>query len=43
MSIGDQFWALITVVVALVWALVMLIGSIPAIINALRVSGSAGD
>lgn len=42
-AIGDQFWALITVVVALVWALVMLIGSIPAIVNALRVSGSAGD
>lgn len=42
-SIGDQFWALVTVVVALIWALVMLIGSIPAIINALRVSGSAGD
>jgi hypothetical protein len=42
-SIGDQFWALVTVIVALVWALVMLIVSIPAIINALRVSGSAGD
>lgn len=42
-SIGDQFWALITVVVALVWALIMLIVSIPAVINALRVSGSAGD
>ena len=42
-SIGDQFWALITVVVALVWAVVMLIASIPAIINALRVSGSVGD
>jgi hypothetical protein len=42
-SIGDQFWALVTVVVALVWALVMLISSIPAIINALRVSGAAGD
>ncbi|MEE2568878.1 hypothetical protein V1638_05640 [Pseudarthrobacter sp. J64] len=42
-SIGDQFWALITVVVALVWALVMLIGSIPAIVNAVRVSGSLAD
>lgn len=42
-SIGDQFWALVTVVVALIWALVMLIGSIPAIINALRVSGSLGE
>ncbi len=42
-SIGDQFWALVTVVVALIWALIMLIASIPAIINALRVSGSVGD
>jgi hypothetical protein len=42
-SIGDQFWALITVVVALVWALVMLIASIPAIVNAVRVSGSLAD
>ncbi|WP_427172753.1 hypothetical protein [Arthrobacter sp. 92] len=42
-SIGDQFWALVTVVVSLVWALVMLIGSIPAIVNAVRVSGSADD
>jgi hypothetical protein len=42
-SIGDQFWALVTVVVALVWALVMLIGSIPAIVNAVRVSRSAAD
>jgi hypothetical protein len=42
-SIGDQFWALVSVVVALVWALVMLIASIPAIVNALRVSGSLGD
>jgi hypothetical protein len=42
-SIGDQLWALITVIVALVWALVMLIGSIPAIVNAIRVSGAATD
>lgn len=42
-SIGDQFWALVTVVVALIWALVMLIGSIPAIVNAVRVSGSLAD
>lgn len=42
-SIGDQFWALITGVVALVWALIMLIGSIPAIINAAKASGSVTD
>jgi hypothetical protein len=42
-SIGDQFWALITVAVAFVWALTMLIGSVPAIVNAARVSNSAGD
>jgi len=33
----------VTVVVALVWALVMLIGSIPAIVNTVRVSRSAAD
>lgn len=37
-AIGDQFWALVTAVVAIVWALVMLIGSIPAVVNAVRVS-----
>lgn len=42
-AIGDQFWALVTAVVAIVWALVMLIGSIPAVVNAVRVSGAAGD
>ncbi|MEE3703910.1 hypothetical protein V2H43_10895, partial [Pasteurella multocida] len=42
-AIGDQFWAIVTSVVALVWALVMLIGSIPAIVNAVRVSGSVTD
>lgn len=39
-AIGDQFWAIVTGVAAFLWALVMLIGSIPAIINAVRVSGS---
>lgn len=42
-AIGDQFWGIVTGVVALVWALIMLIGSIPAIINAIRASGSATD
>ncbi|MDH6236129.1 hypothetical protein [Cryobacterium sp. CG_9.6] len=42
-AIGDQFWAIITGVVALVWALIMLIGAIPAIINAIRASASATD
>jgi hypothetical protein len=39
-SIGDQFWALVTTIVAIIWALVMLIASIPAIVNAIRVSGA---
>jgi hypothetical protein len=42
-AIGDQLWALVTAVVAIVWALVMLIGAIPAVVNAVRVSGAAGD
>jgi hypothetical protein len=42
-SIGDQFWAIVVGVVALIWALIMLIGSIPAIVNAIRVSGSIVD
>lgn len=42
-AIGDQLWALVTAVVAIVWALVMLIGSIPAVVNAVRVSGAASD
>lgn len=42
-AIGDQLWALVTAVVAIVWALVMLIMSIPAVVNALRVTGSAAD
>jgi hypothetical protein len=42
-SIGDQFWAVIVGVVALIWALIMLIGSIPAIVNAIRVSGSLAE
>lgn len=39
-AIGDQLWALVTAIVAIVWALIMLIGSIPAIVNAVRVSRS---
>ncbi len=42
-AIGDQFWAIIIGIVALIWALIMLIGSIPAIVNAIRVSGSITD
>lgn len=42
-SIGDQFWAIVIGVVSLMWALVMLIGSIPAIVNAIRVSASLTD
>ena len=42
-AIGDQFWAIITAIVALIWALIMLIGSIPAIVKAIRVSGAAAD
>ena len=37
-SIGDQFWALVTTMVALVWALVMTIGAIPGMVNAVRAS-----
>lgn len=39
-SIGDQLWALVTAVVAAIGALVSLIASIPAVVNALRVSAS---
>jgi hypothetical protein len=42
-AIGDHLWAIVTAVVALVWALVMLIYSLPAIFNAIRSSGSAAD
>ncbi|KGJ72638.1 integral membrane protein [Cryobacterium roopkundense] len=42
-AIGDQFWALVTGVVALVWALIMLIVSIPAIVKAIKASESATD
>ena len=42
-SIGDQLWAIVTIVVALVWALVTLIGAIPAIVKAVRVSGSLAE
>lgn len=37
-SIGDQLWALLTAVVALVGTLVTLVLSIPAVVNAIRVS-----
>lgn len=42
-AIGDQLWALVTAIIAIVWALIMLIGSIPAIVKAIRVSGAASD
>ena len=42
-AIGDQLWALVTAVVAAVWALAMLVGAIPAVVNAVRVSGAATD
>jgi hypothetical protein len=42
-AIGDQFWALVTAIVAIVWALIMLIVSIPAIVNAIRVSRSLAE
>jgi hypothetical protein len=42
-SIGDEFWAIITAIVALVWAIVMLIVAIPAIVNAVRVTGSLAE
>lgn len=37
-AIGDQAWAVVTAAVALIWAVVMLVGSIPAIINAVLAS-----
>ncbi len=39
-AIGDQLWALVTAIVALVWALIMLITSIPAVLRAIRVSAA---
>jgi len=42
-SIGDQLWTLVTIVVSLVWAVVMLVMAIPAIVNAVRVSGSLAE
>lgn len=39
-AIGDQLWAIVTAIVALVWALVMLITSIPAVLRAIRVSAA---
>lgn len=42
-AIGDQLWAVVTAVAALVWALVMLIFSLPAIVKAVRSTGSVAD
>ena len=42
-SIGDQFWALVVCVVALVWAIVLLIGAIPAVVRAVRASSAVTD
>jgi hypothetical protein len=42
-SIGDELWALVTAIVAIIWAIIMLIGSIPAIVKAVHVSGSLAD
>jgi len=42
-SIGDQLWAIVTILVALGWALVTLIGAVPAIVKAVRVSGSIAE
>lgn len=42
-AIGDQLWAVVIAVAALVWALVMLIYTLPAIINAIRSSASLAD
>ena len=42
-SIGDELWALVTAVVAAVWAVIMLVTAIPAIVNAVRVSASLGE
>lgn len=39
-AIGDQLWALVTAIVALVWALVMLVTSIPAVLRAIKVSAA---
>lgn len=37
-AIGDQAWAVVTGVVALIWAVAMLVGTVPAIVNAIRAS-----
>lgn len=39
-SIGDQLWALVIAIVALIGTLVSLVSSIPAVVNAVRVSFS---
>lgn len=35
-SIGDDLWAVVVAVVALVWAVLTLVGSVPAVLRALR-------
>lgn len=42
-AIGDQLWAVVTAVVALLWALVMLVFSLPAIVKAVRSSAAVAD
>lgn len=39
-SIGDQLWALVVAVVALIGTVVTLVSSVPAVVNAARVSAS---
>jgi hypothetical protein len=41
-SIPDALWAVVTAVVAAIWSLVYLIGSIPAIVKALRIDRAIG-
>ena len=40
-AIGDQLWAVVTAAVGALWALAMLVGAVPAVVNAVRVSGAA--
>ncbi|MGK5676118.1 hypothetical protein ACSNOB_25145 [Micromonospora sp. URMC 106] len=42
-SVVDDLGALLFAVVALVWGLVLLIGSIPAVVKAVRVTGAAAE
>lgn len=41
-SSGDELWAVVTAIVALIWVVIMVIIAIPAIINAIRVTDSPG-